>query len=224
MGIKENYQRLREEVPRYVKIVLAAKTRSVDEIKEAILAGAEIIGENYVQEAERVYKELRDLAQRIEWHFIGHLQKNKINKALSIFDVIQTVDSYELAEALNLRAERLKKVVPVFIEVNIARERNKSGIEPDYMAIKELAEKISEFNSLELKGLMTMGPLTDDPQDLRPYFRQMREFFDKLKNLNLPATDIRYLSMGMSDSYRVAIEEGANMVRIGTAVFGERIY
>ena len=224
MGIKENYLRIRKEVPDYVEVVLAAKTRSAEEIKEAILAGAEIIGENYVQETERVYEQLGPLAQKVKWHFIGHLQKNKINKALQIFDVIQTIDSYEIAETINKKAEKIAKGVSVFIEINIAAERNKSGIEPDYKIVEELARKISRLRYLRLEGLMTMGPLTDDPEDLRPYFRQMKEFFDKLKNLNLPSANIKYLSMGMSDSYRVAIEEGANMVRIGTGIFGERIY
>ncbi len=224
MGIKENYLRIRKEIPDYVEIVLAAKTRSADEIKEAILAGAQIIGENYVQEAQRVYEQLGPLAQKVKWHFIGHLQKNKINKALQIFDVIQTIDSYEIAEAINKRAEKIAKVVSVFIEINIATEKNKSGIEPDYKIVEELARKISRLRYLRLEGLMTMGPVVRDPYELLPYFKKAKEIFEYIKNSNIPGVVMKYLSMGMSDSYQIAIKEGANMIRLGTVIFGARVY
>jgi len=223
MGIKENYLKIKSELPEYVKIIVAAKLRTPEEVKEAIFAGAEFIGENYVQEAERVYNALGEVAKRVRWHFIGILQKNKINKILNIFDLIQTVDSYEVAESINKRAEKLNKSVPVFIEINIGSEITKAGVRPDYEAVKELAINISRLKYLKLEGLMTMGPLSVEPQSLRVYFRKTKEFFERLKSLNFPNINMQYLSMGMSDSYKIAIEEGANMIRLGTAIFGKRI-
>ncbi|OPX30806.1 MAG: YggS family pyridoxal phosphate enzyme [Candidatus Omnitrophica bacterium 4484_171] len=222
MSIGSSYLKLRGEIPDYVKMVLAAKTRSADEIKEAILAGADIIGENYVQEAERVYSELGALAEKVKWHFIGTLQKNKINKALKIFDCFETVDSTELARALNDRAGKAGKIVSVFVEINIGSEITKSGVKPEYEAVEELVKDISGLSRLRLEGLMTMGPRTGSPDDLRGYFRKTKEIFGMLKRLNLPNVDLKYISMGMSNSYKVAIEEGSNMVRLGTAVFGRR--
>jgi len=191
MSIRENFLKIKKEVPEYVKIVLAAKTRTKDEIEEVISAGAEIIGENYVQEA---------------------LQKNKINKALRIFDCIQTVDSSELAEAINKRAHNLNKKISVFIEINIGSEITKAGVKPEYEIIKKLAEYISKLNYLKLEGLMTMGPRVGNPEDVRVHFRKTKEFFNRLKGANIPNVELKYLSMGMSNSYRIAIQEGANMI------------
>ena len=221
MSIRENYLRIRGEIPEYVKIVLAAKTRTKEEIEEAIEAGAEIIGENYVQEAEKMYQELKDKAKKVKWHMIGSLQKNKINKALKIFDCFQAIDSIELAEALNKRAERTGKAISVFIEVNIGSEITKSGVEPDYEVIEKMAIKISKLSYLKLEGLMTMGPRTGNPEDSRVYFRKTKDIFEKLKG-NVSNGNLKYLSMGMSNSYKIAIEEGANMVRLGTVIFGKR--
>jgi len=222
MSIKENYLRIREEIPEYVKIVLAAKMRTKEEIEEVIHAGAEIIGENYVQEAEKMYQEFGEEAKKVKWHMIGDLQKNKINKALRIFDCIQTVDSPEFAEAINKRAEKINKIMFVFIEVNIGSEMTKAGVKPDYEIIEKLAERIAELKYLRLEGLMTMGPRVGNPEDLRPYFRKTKNIFEKLKE-NVSNEDLKHLSMGMSNSYKIAIEEGANMVRLGTAIFGKRI-
>ena len=222
--IRENYLRLRSEIPDYVKIVLAAKMRTKEEIEEVISAGGEIIGENYVQEAEKMYQELGGKARQLEWYLIGALQKNKINKALRIFDCIQTVDSVELAEAINKRAEKLDKKISVFIEINIGSEMTKAGVKPEYEVVETLAKNISQMNYLKLEGLMTMGPRVGNPEGLRPYFRKTKEIFERLKSENVSNVELRYLSMGMSNSYRVAIEEGANMVRLGTIIFGERAY
>ncbi len=226
MSITENYQRIREEIPDNVTIVLAAKTRSKDEILEAIAAGATDIGENYVQEAEKMYNSLNEKAKKVRWHMIGHLQKNKINKALPIFDVIETVDSYETAQAIDKRVEVAgKSVIPVYIEINIGSEISKYGLEPKYDTIKSLIEEISEkMGHLRVEGLMTMGPRVGDPEDSRQYFRKTREIFKKIKALNLPDVNMKTLSMGMSNSYKVAIEEGSNMVRLGRVIFGEREY
>ncbi|MCK4521335.1 MAG: YggS family pyridoxal phosphate-dependent enzyme [Nanoarchaeota archaeon] len=230
MSIKENYQKIRREIPEHVTLVVAAKTRTKEEILELIAAGAADIGENYVQEAQQVYSALGNEAKKLRWHMIGHLQTNKINKVLSIFDVIQTVDSYKKAQAIDKRAEAAgRNIVPVYIEINIGSEFSKEGIKPEehkpfeeYML--KLVEDMSKLKHLRVEGLMTMGPRSGNPEDSRPYFRQTRNLFDMLKELHLPNVNMKTLSMGMSNSYKIAIEEGSNMVRLGTIVFGERKY
>jgi len=228
MSITENYARLREEIPADVTIVVSCKTRAAEEIEEAINAGATDIGDNYVQEAGQMYGALREKAAKVKWHMIGHLQANKINKALRIFDVIQTVDSLEKAAAIDKRVERAKrKIVPVFIEINIGGEDSKAGIKPaehepfdEYM--ERLVEDVSKLGHLRIEGLMTMGPRFGNPEDVRPYFRRTRRIFERIKAIDLPNVDMKHLSMGMTNSYKIAIEEGSNMVRIGTAIFGKR--
>ncbi|OHB61725.1 MAG: YggS family pyridoxal phosphate enzyme [Planctomycetes bacterium RBG_13_60_9] len=228
MTISGNYTRLREEIPDHVTIVVAGKTRSVEEIIEAVDVGATDIGENYVQEAEQMRDRLAEKAKTIRWHMIGHLQTNKINRAIQVFDVVQTVDSMQKAIALDTRVEQAeKKVLPIFIEINIGSESAKAGIRPNehepfepYM--ERLVKGMCKLTHIRVDGLMTMGPRFGDPEGSRPYFRRTRQLFDRLAALGLPAVQMRYLSMGMTNSYRVAIEEGANMVRIGTAVFGPR--
>ncbi len=228
MGIAENYRKLREDVPDHVTIVLAAKTRTAEEIVEAVEAGATDIGQNYVQEGAAMREALGGRAKDLTWHVIGHLQTNKINRALRVFDVIQTVDSLEKAIAIDKRVEPAgKRAVRVCIEINIGNEDSKAGINPeehepfeDYM--EALVCDMSRLAHLRLEGLMTMGPRFGNPEDARPYFSRTRKVFERLKALDLPHVDMRYLSMGMTNSYRIAMEEGSNMVRIGTGVFGER--
>ncbi len=226
MNIKKNYQDIRNEIPDNVTIIGATKTRDINEIKKAVNAGMRNIGENYVQEAQKKYNELGKNAQKLNWHMIGHLQKNKINKALPIFDMVQTVESEYRAKHINKRAgrkqmiqERERKKVPVLIEVNIGKEESKYGVEPEYLQIKELSESIESMNHLKLKGLMTMEPYSEDPEDSRSYFKEMKRFYDKLKEESI---NMEILSMGMTNSYNVAVEEGSNMVRIGREIFGER--
>ena len=159
---------------------------------------------------------------------IGNLQTNKINKASGIFDVIQTVDSYEKAQAIDKRVEASgKNIMPIYIEINIGSEDSKAGIKPDEHEpfeeyIKNLIKNISKLEHIRVEGLMTMGPRFGDPENSRPYFKRTKELFENLKELNLPNVSMKTLSMGMTNSYKVAIEEGSNMVRIGTAIFGER--
>jgi len=228
MSITENYARLREEIPADVTIVVSCKTRAAEEIEEAINAGATDIGENYVQEGGQMYSALQKKAAKVKWHMIGHLQTNKINKALRVFDVIQTVDSLEKAAAIDKRVERArKKIVPVYVEINVGSEFSKAGIKPaEHEPFDEYVEKlvgdISALSHLRLEGLMTMGPRFGDPENVRPYFKRTKRIFERIKELDLPNVNMKYLSMGMTNSYRVAIEEGSNMVRIGTAIFGER--
>ena len=228
MSISTNYAKLREETPEDVNIVLSVKAKTLEEIEEAIDAGATDIGENYVQEAGSIYSLLRKKARKIRWHMIGPLQTNKINKALRTFDVIQTVDSLEKAVAIDKRVERARKqVIPVYIEINIGNEDSKAGIKPaEHEPFEEYLEKlirdVSELEHIRLEGLMTMGPRFGDPEEVRPYFKRTRRIFERIKGLDLPNVDMKYLSMGMTNSYKVAIEEGSNMIRIGTAIFVKR--
>jgi len=228
MSISTNYVRLREEIPANVTIVLSVKTRTAEQIEEAIDAGATDIGQNYVQEAGQIYSALQKKAVKVRWHMIGHLQTNKINKALRIFDVIQTVDSLEQAEAINERVIKAKKqAIPVYLEINIGSEDAKAGIRPDeHEPFEKYMEKfvrdMSQLKHLRIEGFMTMGPRFGNPENVRPYFRRTKKIFDAIKDMALPNVDMKYLSMGMTNSYRIAIEEGSNMIRIGTAIFGER--
>ena len=217
MTIKQNVNQISNELPDGVQLVAAAKTRNPEEILEAIEAGVKIIGENYVQETERAYEVIGDKAK---WHFIGHLQKNKVKKAVKIFDVIETVDSVEIAEEIDKRCAQIGKIMPVLLEINSGREEQKSGVFPENT--EQLARMISALPNLRVMGLMTMGPLAGNPEDSRPYFVETKKLFEKLKKLNLPNIEMRYLSMGMTNSYKIALEESANIVRIGTKIFGER--
>ncbi|MCK4325882.1 YggS family pyridoxal phosphate-dependent enzyme [bacterium] len=215
--IKENVQRILNELSEGVELVGAAKTRTADEILEAINAGVKIIGENYVQEAEKVFEVI---GRKARWHFIGHLQKNKVKKAVAIFDMIETVDSLEMAREIDKRCSQASKIMSVLIEINSGREKQKFGALPED-AIK-LIEEVSNLHNIKVMGLMTMGPRFGDPEDSRPYFVETRKIFERIKSLNVRNVEMRYLSMGMSNSCKVAIEEGANMVRIGTLIFGGR--
>lgn len=217
--IKQNINRLLSELPQGVELVAAVKTRKPEDILEAIEAGVKIVGENYVQEAERAYEAV---GGRARWHFIGYLQKNKVKKAVKLFDMIETVDSIELAEEIDRRCAQIDKVMPVLIEINSGREKQKTGVLPEKAA--QLIREVSSLPNLRITGLMTMGPRSGDPEDSRPYFRETKKVFEKIKKLNLPHVEMRYLSMGMTNSYKIAIEEGANMVRIGSKIFGERDY
>jgi PLP dependent protein len=216
--IQEMVKKLRAEIPAGVRIEAAAKTRSPEEISQAVAAGIDIIGENYVQELLAV----RDRVQgNPAWHFIGHLQTNKVKKIVGLVDMIETVDSLKLAEEIEKRADPLGKVIKVLIEVNSGREEQKAGVFPEDAV--GLIEEIARLPHLSVRGLMTMGPLAGDPEEARPYFRATRELFEKLKASPVPGAEMEILSMGMTNSYRVAVSEGANLVRIGTGIFGPRI-
>ena len=215
--IKENIKRLLNELPEGVELLAAAKERNAHEISEAIEAGITIIGENYLNDALRV---IHDVTQKAEWHFIGHLQRNKVKKVIDIFDMIESVDSLRLANEIEKWCEKRNKAMPVLIEINSGEENQKSGVTPkDAVA---LIKDISSLTFVKIMGLMTMGPRFGDPEESRPYFRKTREIFERIKELNFPNVEMRYLSMGMTNSYQVAIQEGANLVRIGTKIFGER--
>ena len=217
--IEENVKKILDELPTSVELVAASKTRTPEEILQAIQAGIKIIGQNYVQEAQKAYSIIR---QQAKWHFIGHLQRNKVKKAVEIFDMIETIDSIALASEIDKQCRRLGKIMPILIEINSGREQQKYGIFPEDM--EDLTKKISGLKNIKIQGLMTMGPMFGNPEDARPYFVETKKVFDKIRTLDIPDIEMRYLSMGMTNSYLVAIEEGANLVRIGSKIFGPRNY
>jgi pyridoxal phosphate enzyme (YggS family) len=215
--IKENVRAILRGLPEGVELEAACKTRTAGQIAEAVEAGVRIVGENYVQEAEEIFEVI---GKRVRWHFIGHLQTNKIKKAVKIFDMIETVDSLRLAGEINKVCAGENKTLEVLLEINSGREKQKFGVLPE--EAKELIMDISSLNNIKIMGLMTMGPMAGDPEEARPYFKETKKLFDEIRVLNIPNIEMKYLSMGMSNSYRVAIEEGANIVRIGTGIFGGR--
>jgi PLP dependent protein len=215
--IKQNAEHLLKEIPTNVTLLAAVKTRTVEEVFAAYEAGIRYFGHNYVQEAQAM---IRAASFKAQWHMIGHLQRNKAASAVEIFDMIESLDSIRLANELEKRCTEQNKTIEVLIEINSGAEEDKTGIYPQ--EVMPLAEAVSALPHLQLKGLMTLGPLSGEAELARPYFKKTRELFEQLKNANLPNTDINVLSMGMSGSFRVAIEEGATMVRIGTLLFGPR--
>lgn len=215
--IRTNVEKILKELPVGVQLVAASKTRTLEEIIEAIEAGITIIGENYVQEAERVYE---IIGEKVKWHFIGHLQKNKVKKAINLFDMIETVDSIEIAWEIDKRCSQIDKIMPVLIEVNSGRELQKSGVFPE--DVEKLVRDTSSLNNIKLTGLMTMGPAAGNPEDSRSYFIETRKIFQRIKELDINNVEMKYLSMGMTNSYKIAIEEGANIIRLGSKIFGER--
>ncbi|MFH2027881.1 MAG: YggS family pyridoxal phosphate-dependent enzyme [Nanoarchaeota archaeon] len=215
--LKDNLKEIKKSIPNDVNLVAATKTRSIKEIEEVIDSGIKIIGENYIQEAEEKYQKLRG---RVKFHCIGHLQTNKVKQAIKIFDMIETVDSLRLAKEIDKRSKAIDKVMPILIEINSGKEPNKDGMMPEQAIY--IIKEISKLPNIQIKGLMTMAPFSDDPEDLRPYFKLTKQLFDKIKKQNIPNVDMDLLSMGMSDSYKISIEEGSNMVRIGTKIFGKR--
>ncbi len=217
--IQQRIINIKKNIPNHVILEAAAKTRSVDEALAVIDGGISVLGYNYVQEAEAIK---RQIDRNVKWHMIGHLQSNKVKKAAPIFDMIETVDSVKLARLINKECEKIDKVMEVLIEINSGREARKNGIAPD--DAESLIKSVCDLPNIRIKGVMTMGPWVDDPEALRPFFRETKEIFDYISALNIPCVEMTYLSMGMSSSYDIAIEEGATMVRLGTALFGPREY
>jgi PLP dependent protein len=216
--IKEKTKKIFQALPDQVELVAAAKDRTPEEIEKTIEAGVRIIGENYLKQAESHYNIIGNKAR---WHFIGHLQKNKVRKAVKIFDMIETLDSLELAEIINKECKRINKTMPVLIEVNSASEPQKFGVVLE--DVIKFKKELNQFSCLEVCGLMTMGPFLKDSEKLRPYFKKTKEIFDQIYNKGQDSC-WQYLSMGMSSSYKIAIDEGANIIRVGTAIFGPRDY
>ncbi|MBL8994807.1 MAG: YggS family pyridoxal phosphate-dependent enzyme [Spirochaetia bacterium] len=215
---------IRKNLPSGVKICAAAKTRNADEIREALEAGIDAIGMNYLQEGLRLQNELGESTSAVfsktSWHFIGPIQSNKTSQIAGAFDLIQTVDRFKIADLLNKRAGENGKTISILIEVNSGREEQKHGVLPE--AVLELIASLSPFTHLRISGLMTMGPALEGAS-LRPFFKETARLYESLKTLNQENLFPEILSMGMSDSYREAVDEGANWVRIGTAIFGPRL-
>lgn len=216
--IRDNVRRIIEELPQGVELVAVIKGRSPEDILTAIDAGVKALGVNYIRDTRNLFP-LID--KKVSWHYIGiaSLEKHDLlrKKYLELFDMIETIDSIKLVEELDQKCASIGKVMPILIEVNIAKEPQKSGVNPEELEV--VIREISSLKHVKVMGLMTMGPLVDNPEKLRPYFREMKRLFDYISSLKLSNVEMKYLSMGMSDSYRVAIEEGANIVRIGTKLF-----
>ena len=243
--VRENFLRVVERMegaarrvgrdPREIKLVAVSKTVDAPRIKEAIESGVSILGENYVQEAQKKIEEIgrpactepasRSLAEGrrfgegrpVAWHFIGHLQSNKAKYAVRLFDMIHSLDSLPLAEELNRRSEQAGRAMKVMIEVNLSGEMTKFGAEEE--SVLNLAKRILDLNRLSLEGLMTMPPYFDLPEMSRPYYIGLREMKERMVKEGIP---MRELSMGMSNDFEIAIEEGATYIRVGTAIFGTR--
>ena len=201
-----------------ITLVAVTKTQDIETIKEAISGGITQIGENYIQEANRKFAQLK--ANAIKWHFIGNLQKNKAKYAVKIFDLVHSVDSLDLAISLDKEARKINKFQDILIQVNVAKESTKSGVYAENLF--ELVKYISELKNLRLKGLMTIAPFVDSPEKSRPVFRRLKELIQELNNSGILSYKLNVLSMGMSLDYHIAIEEGATMLRIGRLIFGER--
>jgi pyridoxal phosphate enzyme (YggS family) len=204
--------------PDSIRLVAVSKTVPAETVKEAIEAGATILGENYVQDAREKFDAL--VHYPVSWHFIGHLQSNKAKYAVRLFDLIHSVDSLKLARALNKEAKKVDKIQPILVQVNISGEDTKSGISAE--DAPGLISEISHLKNLSIEGLMTMPPYFYQPEKVRPYFAALRELRNQMKKQSLPNVSLEELSMGMTGDFEVAIEEGATLVRIGTAIFGER--
>lgn len=225
MGIRENLEKVRKNIykaaervgrnPEEIKLVVVTKNRSIQEIKEVLDCGHRVLGENRFQEAK---PKIELLPPDIEWHFIGHLQTNKAKHVAQMFYMIHSLDRLHLAEALQKAGEKLDITLKCLVEVNVAGEETKFGLHPDDVIpfLRTVSEKFDRINIL---GLMTMAPYFADPEDTRPIFRRLREMYEEIAQLHLPRVEMRYLSMGMTNDYQVAVEEGANIVRIGTAIF-----
>jgi PLP dependent protein len=222
--IKENLLRVMERIekaaqrskrdPSEIKLVAVSKTVEAARIKEAIEAGVSILGENYVQEAK---KKIEEIGRSVAWHFIGHLQLNKAKYVIHLFDMIHSLDNIPLAEELSRRAEQADRMIKVLIEINLSGEATKFGT--DEGEILNLVRRILQLSHLSLEGLMTMPPYFDSPEMSRPYYVKLRELKERLVREGIP---MKELSMGMSNDFEIAIEEGATYVRVGTAIFGPR--
>ena len=225
-SIKENLKRVLEIIgeaalrsgrkQEEIRLVTVTKTIEIGRVKEAVESGAKILGENYIQEAR---EKIRVVGENVEWHFIGHLQRRKAREAVELFDLIHSVDSFRLFEELNKRGEERGKKVRTLLQVNLSGEETKSGVRKE--DVLPMTTKILDMENISLEGLMTMPPFLQDPEDVRPFFSNLKLLKERLsRETGLP---LKELSMGMSHDFEVAIEEGATLVRVGTAIFGLRL-
>lgn len=224
VSIKENLQNIRERIislgrdPQEIKLIAVTKTIPVALIEQAILAGVTDLGENKVQEAIPKIDALKQKYPHVTWHMLGHLQRNKVKQALGRFDLIQSVDSERLAQEIQDKAKG--QIVPVLLEINTSGEESKFGVQPE--SAQRVLQTIAKFSNIKVQGLMTIGLFSDDLEKVRPCFKKLKTLSEKIKELNLPNVEMKYLSMGMSDDFETAIQEGSNVIRIGRAIFGKR--
>jgi len=204
--------------PETIRLVAVSKTVAAEQVKEAIEAGVTILGENYVQEARDKIQGLSPYP--VSWHFIGHLQTNKAKYVVKLFDLIHSVDSLKLAQELDKHARKNDKIQPILIQINVAGEMSKSGVSVEHAT--KLIKNIGQLPNLAVRGLMTMPPYFNAPEKVRPFFKTLRQLSDQIRNESIPHVSMDELSMGMTGDFEVAIQEGATLVRIGTAIFGER--
>lgn len=214
----EKAKRLSGREKEEIILVAVSKTQTIEKIMQAKDCGLSVFGENKVQELTEKYPQI----DCVEWHLIGHLQKNKVKYIIDKVQMIHSLDSVSLAEEINKRAEKADRIIPVLVQINIGKEESKSGIfEED---VEQFVNKLAGFKNILINGIMTIPPISEDKELTRMYFRKMKMIFDTLKAKEKQNMKVKYLSMGMSDDYELAIEEGANIVRVGTGIFGERNY
>jgi pyridoxal phosphate enzyme (YggS family) len=227
--IEKNLNHVKEEIneackragrdPKEVTLIAVSKTKPIEDLRAAYAAGARDFGENKVQE---LTGKIEEMPADIRWHMIGHLQRNKVKYIAGKVSLIHSVDSYRLAEEINIQAKKNNCTIPILIEVNYAKENSKFGIAPE--EIKELVQEISELENVKIKGLMTIAPFVEDPEENREIFRGMKELSVDIARENIDNVEMEVLSMGMTNDYIVAVEEGSTMVRVGTGIFGARDY
>lgn len=227
MSIRENVQFVRNKIAEAcrrsgreseeIELVAITKTVDVEQINEAIEAGIRVVGENRVQEAWRKYQEV---GEKAHWHMVGHLQTNKVKRVLQFAEMIHSVDSVYLAREIQTQAKKLDRTIEILIQVNTSGEESKFGLEPE--ATIGAIEEVSTLPNLKIKGIMTIGAFLPNPEDVRPCFKLLNDLKDRVNERGITSVEIGTLSMGMTNDYEIAIEEGSTMVRVGTAIFGER--
>ncbi len=205
--------------PEEINLIAVTKTIDTEQMNAALKMGIKIIGENKVQEIMEKYDKIE---YETQWHMIGHLQTNKVKYIIDKVDLIHSVDSIRLAKEIDKRAKKINKIIDILIQINVADEETKFGLSSN--KIDNTIKEISDFGNIRVQGLMAMVPYVEDPEVVRPYFKRMKKIYDSLKNSSFQKVNMNYLSMGMTNDYMVAIEEGSNMIRIGTGIFGERDY
>ncbi|MDI9496301.1 MAG: YggS family pyridoxal phosphate-dependent enzyme [Bacillota bacterium] len=230
MSIRENIDDIVKKIeaackkvgrnPNDITLIAVSKTVESPKVREAVAAGVDNLGENRVQELVKKYEDLKDID--IKWHMIGHLQKNKVKYIIDKTVLIHSVESLSLAEEIDKRAKKAGIVANVLIELNIGEEESKFGIKEEN--VYDFVKSMEEFENIKVSGLMTVAPFCENPEDVRWVFKKMKDIYDKISAMNLKNAEMKYLSMGMTNDFEIAIEEGSNMIRIGTAIFGARKY
>jgi pyridoxal phosphate enzyme (YggS family) len=230
LSIKENIDDIMKRIestckkagrnPKDITVIAVSKTVESDRAKEAVEEGVNNLGENRVQELIKKYEELKDID--VNWHMIGHLQKNKVKYIIDKTVLIHSVESLGLAEEINKRAKKNNLIANVLIELNIGEEESKFGIKEE--EVYDFITSMEQFENIKVLGLMTVAPFCENPEDVRWVFKKMKNIYDKVSTMSLKNTEMKYLSMGMTNDFEIAIEEGSNIIRVGTAIFGARKY